>query len=285
LVACAGTLVFAQPVPQSATIDPATQKTIQDLKIQALDAQTRSDPAKERALYLQILHLSPDDATARVALDRLDGVLKQKAQEENQRRLAVNDQRAKDLLVGAALLKAQTALADAKRLGTSEPLERARQFLAEARAAAGRSTPEIERTALIVQAESDLQRSRWWELWGGAGLVGAGGLGALLFSVWRRRGALEIVDGPDAGQVFVLKKPMTTVGALASEVDWVIADPMRKVSRRHCDVLRNGRHYFIVDRSTNGTFLNGQPLSQGEPTLLRRGDEVGLGGEILLKFR
>jgi hypothetical protein len=282
---CLGALAFAQAVPPTTAVDPALQKNIQDLKIQALDAHQRNDQVKERSLYNQILHLSPDDPTARVELEKLDAERKQKAEEETQRRLAQNDRRAQNALIGGALLKAQAALADAKRLGSSEPLEKARQYLGEARATAGRSTPEIDRIALAVQTEGDLQRSRWWELWGGAGLVGAGALGALVFSFWRRKAVLEIVDGPDAGQAFVLKKPTTMVGALASEVDWVITDPMRKVSRRHCDVLRNGRHYFIVDRSTNGTFLNGRPLPHGEPTLLRRGDQIGLGGEILLQFR
>jgi hypothetical protein len=285
LALCLGSVAFAQAVPPPPAVDQAVQKTIQDLKIQALDAHQRSDLVKERALYVQILHLNPDDPTARVELEHLDAERKRKAEEEVRQRLEQNDRRAQTVLIAGALLKAQAALADAKRLGSPDPLDKARQYLGEARAAAGRSTPEIDRVALAVQAEGDLQRFRWWELWGGAGLVSAGVLGALVFSFWRRKAVLEIVDGPDAGQAFVLKKPTTTVGALASEVDWVIADPMRKVSRRHCDVVRNGRHYFIVDRSTNGTLLNGQPLPYGEPTLLRRGDRIGLGGEILLQFR
>ena len=61
--------------------------------------------------------------------------------------------------------------------------------------------------------------------------------------------------------------------------DWVLPDPHRHLSKRHCTLSRRGDSWEIADTSTNGTFLNRDetPLSQGGPRILQDGDRVRLG--------
>lgn len=119
------------------------------------------------------------------------------------------------------------------------------------------------------------------------------GAGFAAFTVLRKRGArgasssrrLEMLEGPTPGETFPLEKDITTVGAVAVECDWVIADPSRRISRRHCDIARSGKHFFLTDYSSNGTFVNGKRVAKGEPRLLRKGDRIALSEDILLRFR
>lgn len=119
-------------------------------------------------------------------------------------------------------------------------------------------------------------------------LILAGGFVAvqiiLHFKMGRRR--LEMVEGPEAGRVFKLEKELTAIGAAEQEdIDWVIPDPYHTISRRHCEVARSGRHFFLIDRSRNGTFINGRAIRKDEPVLLRRNDEITLADDVVLIFR
>jgi len=106
----------------------------------------------------------------------------------------------------------------------------------------------------------------------------------LHFKMGRRR--LEMVEGPEAGRVFKLAKELTAIGAAEGEdIDWVIPDPYHTISRRHCEVARSGRHFFLIDRSRNGTFVNGRVIRKDEPVLLRRNDEITLADNVVLIFR
>lgn len=96
---------------------------------------------------------------------------------------------------------------------------------------------------------------------------------------------LEMLSGPEPGQTFDLEKEITTIGAVAAEADWAIADPSRRLSRRHFDISRSGRHHFLTDLSSNGTLINGKPAPKGEPVLLRRGDRITIAEDITLRFR
>ena len=60
---------------------------------------------------------------------------------------------------------------------------------------------------------------------------------------------------------------------------------LRGVSRRHARLLREGSAVYLMDlNSTNGTRLNGEPLSGGVEKRLRDGDEVLLGKLRLYVF-
>ena len=96
---------------------------------------------------------------------------------------------------------------------------------------------------------------------------------------------LEMIEGPDPGEVFDLKKEKTSVGAIASEADIVITDPFRKISRRHCEIVRSNGRYFLTDCSTNGTLINGKAAPRGEPVLLKKGDRIALADDVILRFK
>jgi type VI secretion system protein len=60
---------------------------------------------------------------------------------------------------------------------------------------------------------------------------------------------------------------------------WVLPDPERFLSTRHCQVsLQNGQCY-LIDLSTNGTFINHsvEPLGKGNKIALKEGDVFSLG--------
>ena len=71
-----------------------------------------------------------------------------------------------------------------------------------------------------------------------------------------------------------------------SENDWVLPDPERFLSKRHCMLAYRSGSWQIADLSTNGTFLNGEaePIGQAQPRDLRDGDRLRLGAyEIELR--
>jgi hypothetical protein len=123
--------------------------------------------------------------------------------------------------------------------------------------------------------------------WSVLGTMALAALGAAF--VWIRRtkrvSTLEMIEGPQPGDIFRLEKETTVIGALEKEADWPIADLSRRVSRRHCEITRSGSRYFLVDVSTNGTWINGRPAPAGEPVLLRRGDLISIADDVVLRFR
>jgi type VI secretion system protein ImpI/type VI secretion system protein len=72
-----------------------------------------------------------------------------------------------------------------------------------------------------------------------------------------------------------------------SENDWVLPDPERFLSKRHCLLAYRSGGWQVADLSTNGTFLNGEadPIGHGQPRDLRDGDRLRLGSyEIELRI-
>jgi type VI secretion system FHA domain protein len=71
------------------------------------------------------------------------------------------------------------------------------------------------------------------------------------------------------------------------DVDWVLPDPDRLLSKRHFAVAYLGGSWQIADTSTNGTYLNseGDPIGRGAARTLRDGDRIRLGAyEIELRI-
>jgi type VI secretion system protein ImpI/type VI secretion system protein len=62
-----------------------------------------------------------------------------------------------------------------------------------------------------------------------------------------------------------------------TECDWVLADPGRILSKRHCQVTARGGTWLVTDESANGTFLNDSALDSGLPHPLRDRDRLALG--------
>lgn len=58
-------------------------------------------------------------------------------------------------------------------------------------------------------------------------------------------------------------------------VDWTLPDPSNFISSRHCEVRFEGDSYLLRDTSTNGTIVNGAPMTG--PHRLQSGDVIVIG--------
>ncbi len=61
--------------------------------------------------------------------------------------------------------------------------------------------------------------------------------------------------------------------------NWVLSDPDRFLSSRHCAVTFEGGQYYLTDTSTNGTFINSapEPIGKGGKIPVNDGDSIELG--------
>lgn len=99
---------------------------------------------------------------------------------------------------------------------------------------------------------------------------------------------LEVVEGDERGRVFSLDGEAVVVGSKGppeGEADVVVADGRRRVSRRHCTLLREGGRLYVRDESTNGTKVNGRDAARGALTECRAGDSITLGDAAVLLLR
>jgi pSer/pThr/pTyr-binding forkhead associated (FHA) protein len=87
-------------------------------------------------------------------------------------------------------------------------------------------------------------------------------------------------SGPTPGATFPLEGDQLTVGRDSSNA---VAINDGEVSRRHARLSFQGGKYVVEDLgSTNGTFVNGQRLSN--PVVLKPGDVVSFGEQIVLLY-
>jgi hypothetical protein len=88
---------------------------------------------------------------------------------------------------------------------------------------------------------------------------------------------LELVGGEQMGRRVVLNKPLLTIGRM--KADLMLGDV--KISRQHATIeLTDQGHRFTDLGSTNGSFINGQPV---KTQFLKAGDIIRVGG-TLIKF-
>jgi len=91
---------------------------------------------------------------------------------------------------------------------------------------------------------------------------------------------VAVAAGPGLGHIFPLGDIIITVGREPGN-DITLPDP--EVSRYHLRLRREKRGYSAEDMgSTNGTLLNGQPLTQ--PSLLTNKDVLRLGTMVQLEY-
>lgn len=84
---------------------------------------------------------------------------------------------------------------------------------------------------------------------------------------------LLVQEGNSPKTQWPLAKSPVIIGR---ETDSDIQINDRQVSRRHAQITRTIQGYTLRDlNSKNGTFLNGEPVSQ-KPRLMRNGDEIGI---------
>ena len=91
---------------------------------------------------------------------------------------------------------------------------------------------------------------------------------------------LKMTAGPRAGSSLQMRIPSTTFGR-GPENDYRFADD-KEMSRNHCVITQEHGRYFLRDlESTNGTFVNGNQISEIE---LRTGDVIEF-GELKFEFQ
>lgn len=91
---------------------------------------------------------------------------------------------------------------------------------------------------------------------------------------------LFIKEGQLAGQSWILDQDVVIIGR---GTDCEIFLPERPVSRHHARIERRNQGYVLIDLgSKNGTYVNGQEISQ--PCLLQDGDEVQIALCVKLSF-
>jgi DNA-binding response OmpR family regulator len=91
---------------------------------------------------------------------------------------------------------------------------------------------------------------------------------------------LLMKEGELAGQDWVLNEDVIIIGRGA---DCHIVLPERAISRVHARIERRNQGYLLIDMgSKNGTFVNGQEVTQ--PQVLQDGDEIQLAMSVKLSF-
>lgn len=89
-------------------------------------------------------------------------------------------------------------------------------------------------------------------------------------------GVRLVYEGTGNEQDFEIEKNETAIGSLPTGNDVVLKSP--GVSRHHARIIKEGSAYYIVDlNSTNGTFINGKPLSYKEKVPLKIRDLISFG--------
>ncbi|WP_084705134.1 type VI secretion system-associated FHA domain protein TagH [Beijerinckia mobilis] len=64
-------------------------------------------------------------------------------------------------------------------------------------------------------------------------------------------------------------------------LDWCLPDDKGEISRRHCEITPRDGAYFLVDVSTNGTYVNSAEKRVQSPYRLRDGDRLFIGDYIV----
>ena len=93
--------------------------------------------------------------------------------------------------------------------------------------------------------------------------------------------AMVIVrEGNSPQRQWVLQGPVCLIGR-GADCQIVVDD--RQASRHHARIFQNEQGYFLEDLSSkNGTFLNGQPVT--DPVPIADGDEIGIAFAARLAF-
>ncbi|MCG8556362.1 MAG: diguanylate cyclase [Proteobacteria bacterium] len=93
-------------------------------------------------------------------------------------------------------------------------------------------------------------------------------------------GTLTLLTGANPGAVYTLDKARTIIGR-SPDAEIRITD--EGLSRRHACVIDERGCFFVEDTgSTNGTYLNGERISQRRT--LNDGDRIQVGGATVLRF-
>ena len=82
--------------------------------------------------------------------------------------------------------------------------------------------------------------------------------------------------GTTRGAIRVPREPSVVIGRTQGRGRLVIGD--REISEEHAEISFDHGAYYLTDlNSTNGTFVNGEPLAQGRSVQLNQMDEISFG--------
>ena len=93
---------------------------------------------------------------------------------------------------------------------------------------------------------------------------------------------LRILSGPgnllETETTKVFDEEGGTIGR-APSCDWNLPDPENFVSANHASVIWQDGEFYLIDTSTNGTYINNmpEPIPSGKPLLLTHEDQFGIG--------
>ena len=92
------------------------------------------------------------------------------------------------------------------------------------------------------------------------------------------------IEYPAEKRIVLIRKGRFLIGR-TNEADLFITEN-KGISRKHaCITWQKGEFYLSDLDSTNHTFLNGSELLQGEKRMLKNGDQIMVGKEILIFYR
>ncbi|MBN2002137.1 MAG: FHA domain-containing protein [Anaerolineae bacterium] len=95
-----------------------------------------------------------------------------------------------------------------------------------------------------------------------------------------RQYLLIVVEGPNAGETYVLQHALCTIGRTPENA--IVIDSPR-ISRHHAQLKPTSNSLAIEDlNSTNGTWVNGKRLTASQ--ILVHGDEIELADHVTLRF-
>ncbi len=86
----------------------------------------------------------------------------------------------------------------------------------------------------------------------------------------------------DGGPVSITIGPRGAQIGRSAGMDWVLPDPTRHISSHHFDVSFADGGFWVTDRSTNGTYMQGSQYRLGQPHRLASGDRLQVGHYIIV---
>jgi len=94
---------------------------------------------------------------------------------------------------------------------------------------------------------------------------------------------LEIMNGPDDGRIYEIKKDQITIGR-NNDRDFIISYE-QSVSRIHAEIHIHNKKYYILDcESLNGTWIDDKQIEPKKETLLMPNQIFSL-GDVKLRLR